>query len=79
MYIQFETFGVQEGDLCQLQVTAKKQGKEGKHCIYFTQQNKDPLSAAVPQQCLTIIIYILAEPDHQKLPQNCRRSDQKLL
>lgn len=79
MCIQFETFGVQQAYLYQLQVTAKKQGKEGKHCIYFTQQNKDPLSAAVPQQSLAIIIYILAEPDHQKLPQNRSRSDQKLL
>lgn len=57
----------QPSNLYQLQVPAKKQGKEaGQRCIYFTQQNKDPLSAAVPQQSLTIIIYILVEPVYQK-------------
>lgn len=57
----------QAANLYLLQAIAQKQAKEaGERCICFSQQNKDPLSAAVPQQPLTIIIYILVEPVYRK-------------
>lgn len=59
--------GGQLHNLYLLQAIAKKQAREaGERCIRFSQQNKDPLSAAMPQQPLTIIIYILVEPVYQK-------------
>lgn len=62
LLIQFETFGFNYPTYTSFKSQLKSRGKEGKDCIYFTQQNKDPLSAAVPQQSLAIIIHILLEP-----------------
>lgn len=37
--------------------------REESYGIYFTQQNKDPLSVAVPQQPLAIILCSRVEPN----------------
>lgn len=74
----FESFA-QLSNPYPLQVTAWRLEKEGKHCIYFTQQNKALFSVAVHPVASNITIYIPEEPDNlpQKLHQN--RSETALL